>query len=125
MTIGRAIFYGIDDGYAQWGAADMVIDFMRRNDGKWPRSWEDLEPQYKKTGGRIGGWTFDQYKSRVYIDFDADVNKLRRDSIAIETPTFDVIHATLTSGCYVMDDPNNIIHSYLRKTEQKAEQLKD
>jgi hypothetical protein len=28
--------WGIDDAYAKWGAADMVIDYMRAHEGRWP-----------------------------------------------------------------------------------------
>lgn len=39
---GANLYYGIDDAYAQWGAADRLIEFMEANDGRWPTGWEEL-----------------------------------------------------------------------------------
>jgi hypothetical protein len=48
------INWGIDDAYAKWGAADLVIDYMRTtHDGRWPRDWEAIGPLYGGKGGRL------------------------------------------------------------------------
>ncbi len=47
---------GIDDGYALWGAAVMIIDYMEAHDGAWPSGWEDLQSQFAKTNGNVTGW---------------------------------------------------------------------
>lgn len=39
----------LDDAYAQWGAAEMVIDYMADHDGEWPKRNIDAAFQPKHT----------------------------------------------------------------------------
>lgn len=110
----RVIHYGIDDGYAQWGAAEMVMAYMDDHDGEWPPNWESLRPQFDAGRSGVGGWSFEKYKSRIWIDFDADPVDLRRQSLKSNKPTFNVIRATHSTGVYVGDDPNSMLWSYFR-----------
>ena len=110
----RAFHYGIDDGYAQWGAAEMVMGYMDDNSGKWPPDWEALRSRFDDGGSRVGGWSFEKYKSRVWIDFDADPVELRRFSLESDKPSFNVIGATHYTGVYVGDDPNTMLWNYFR-----------
>jgi len=110
----RGIGHGIDDAYAEWGAADMVIGYMEAHDGKWPRSWEELRPAFDAGGGRVGGWSFEEYRSRIKIDFTADPTELRRQALSADDPTFDVVGSTLNSGTHFEDDPNWILYRYFR-----------
>ena len=110
----RAYHYGIDDGYAQRGAAEMVMDYMDDNAGEWPPNWEALRPQFDNGDSRVGGWSFEKYKSRIWIDFDADPVELRRQSLESNKPTFSVIGATHYTGVYVGDDPNTMLWNYFR-----------
>jgi len=90
---GVSIFNHIDDAYAQWGAVDMVIDYMEDHDGEWPVDWDSLAPYFARNNGRVSGWSYSKFRSRVFIDFTADAGALRdlaTDSSAI---AFDVIHA--------------------------------
>ena len=48
---GVNVYDHIDDAYAQWGAADMVIDYMRDHGGAWPPNWDALEPYFPATTG--------------------------------------------------------------------------
>lgn len=73
---------GINDGYAHWGAHNMLVEFMREHGGRWPRSWDDLEPQFRESNGKVGGWSYERYQSRVWIDFEADPGALRAASEA-------------------------------------------
>lgn len=50
------VTHGIDDAYAEWGAADMLIDYMESHDGRWPSNWEALRTNFEETSGRVGGW---------------------------------------------------------------------
>jgi hypothetical protein len=84
---------GIDNAYAERGAADMVIDYMRAHDGRWPSNWQAFHPLFEAGGGRVGGWSFQQYQSRVHVDFDADADDLRRLSTQSSSVPFDAIHA--------------------------------
>jgi hypothetical protein len=105
---------GIDDAYAEWGAADMVIDCMRAHDGRWPSGWQALRPLFEAGGGRVGGWSFQQYQSRVFIDFNADVDDLRRLSTQSSSVPFDVIHGRWTC-LHWGGGPNEILYRYFRE----------
>jgi hypothetical protein len=105
---------GIDDAYAEWGAAEMVIDYMEEHDGKWPRDWEALRPYFQSGGGRVGGWSFEKYKDRIRIDFNADVRSLRQQSLASDSITFNVISASHNTGVHFGEGPNCILYAYFR-----------
>jgi len=111
---------GIDDGYALWGAGEMVIDYLKTHDGKWPRSWDDLRPQFSVNNGRVGGWSFSQFQDRVGIDFNADPDDLRRKSSGSPHADFRVIWAKRDSGIRVGDDPNQMLCDYFRQQEKRA-----
>jgi hypothetical protein len=106
------INWGIDDAYAKWGAADLVIDYMRLHEGNWPRDWDSLRSLYEEKGGRVG-WSFEKYKSRVRIDFSVDPAELRRQSQAADYATFNVIWAHWTCIDWG-GGPNAILHTYFR-----------
>lgn len=120
LHAGFTIYDGIDDAYAQWGAADMVIDYMREHDGRWPPDWEALSPYFDKSNGRTGGWTFAQFQSRIFIDFSADAERLRRLSRESDSAPFNVIHATSFWDTRFGDGPNAMLHSYFKSNESAA-----
>lgn len=105
---------GIDDAYALWGAGDMLIDYMETQ-GEWPRSWDDLRPQFDLNNGRVGGWSFAEYQERIRIDFTADPEELRRKSIVSPYASFRVIWARRDCGVRVGDDPNQMLCNYFRQ----------
>lgn len=105
----------INDAYAQWGAVDHVIEYMETHDGQWPKSWEDLRPLYETKGSRCGGWTFDDYKRRLVIDFDANADQLRQLSTESETVPFDVIGAQWPFAATIGDGPNSMLYWYFRE----------
>ena len=80
--------FGIDNAYAQWGAADMVIRYMEKHDGHWPRSWEDLRPEFEAGGGRVGDWSFERYCSRVWVDWNADPKALEAVAVQMRQAVF-------------------------------------
>lgn len=105
----------IDDGYALWGAAEMVEDYMEDHAGGWPRGWDDLKPNFDAGGGRVGGWSFGKYQRRVRIDFAADVEDLGARAKAHDRATFRVIWAAnLLTSKMGGRDPNQLLHAYLR-----------
>ncbi len=108
----RKLNYEIVDNYAQCDAADMIIDHMETHGGIWPRNWDALKPWFESNGGRTG-WRFERYASRIFIDFNADVDELRTAALSSDNPTFDVVHAKYMFGL-VDIGPNSIIHSYFR-----------
>jgi hypothetical protein len=105
----------VRDSYAQWWVADMLIDYMDRNDGAWPRNWEDLREPYEICAGRSGPtWSFDELQKRVGIRFDAKPSELVRASSVGDQPPFQVVF--LQNGkqhWWAGQEPNSMILKYL------------
>ncbi|MEM7474207.1 MAG: hypothetical protein AAF483_04385 [Planctomycetota bacterium] len=114
----RSFLYGIDDGYALGGAAEMVMGYMDDNSGKWPPNWEVLRTRFEQGGSRVGGWSFEKFKSRIWIDFQADPAELRRLSAESGKPSFNVIGTTHNTGVYVGDDANTRLWKYFRSASE-------
>ena len=108
---------GIVDCYAQEWVAEMVIDHMDRNDGAWPKSWDDLIESYEILAGRMGQpWSFDELRHRCAIDFDAQPQQLASGTIDGEKPPFRVIW--LRNGKkrhWAGLEPNRMILDYLAR----------
>jgi hypothetical protein len=78
------------NAYAVWWTVDLVIEHMEKNDGRWPRNWEDLrttsERAYKGnvSTNSDGTWiaevrpraSIEELRKRVEIDWLADPNRL-------------------------------------------------
>ena len=99
----------LDDAYAQWGAADMVIDYMEDHDGRWPHDWSDLKPYFDAGGSRVSGWSYDKFQQHVWIDFSADPIELHRLSQTATNPSFNVIDSTSIFGPQFGDGPNGML----------------
>jgi len=115
---GFSVLDHVDDAYAQWGAADMVIHYMEDHGGEWPRNWDSLAPYFAVNNGRVSGWTYAMFQSRVFIDFDADAVALRKLSSDSHAVPFDVIHATSIFGAQFDGGPNEMLHRWFRGETQ-------
>ncbi len=104
----------IDDAYAQWGAADMVIEYMADHNGDWPKNWTSLQTYFEKNNGRVGGWSFAEFQAHVYIDFDVDSNLLRQLSCESDSVPFNVIYAISFWASQFGGGPNEILYRYFR-----------
>lgn len=104
----------IDDAYAEWGAAEMLIDYMHDHDGEWPANWEYLEPYFGNSNGRVNGDSFQRFQSRVYVDFQANSEDLRKLAIESDSIPFDVVHATSVWASRMDDGPNGILYRHFR-----------
>jgi hypothetical protein len=95
----------------------MLIDYMERNGGKWPRNWEDLREPYEICAGRSGPtWSFDELQERVGIRFDANPAELAQASGVGDQPPFHVVY--LNNGkqhWWAGQEPNSMILRYLVK----------
>jgi hypothetical protein len=106
----------VDDSYALWGAGEMVINYMKDHDDRWPKDWEDLKPYFDAGGSRVGGWSFSEYQRRVTIRWDVDPESLESAAKGNPRPTFKVIYATLPfAGAFEGREPNEILHRYLQE----------
>ncbi len=110
------LFFDFNDGYAQWGAADMVIEYMESHDDHWPPNWEALRENFESGRGylmHVGG-TFEEFQKRIFIDFQADPEQLRKQSLASDDAQFDVIHAGWGSVRFG-EGPNAVLRNYFRR----------
>ncbi|WP_397571469.1 hypothetical protein [Schlesneria sp. T3-172] len=124
IIVSLELLYFEDDAYAKWGAVDMVIRYMREHEGEWPRSWDDLRELYDAGGGRVSGSTFEEYQSRIFIDFTADPKQLKELSLQPGPVKFNVIDARWTSSSFG-DGPNDQLQNYFRLVaREQAEQSK-
>lgn len=97
------------DAYASDWTSIFVIEHLRTS-GAWPDGWSDLHDEYDRLANASHyAWTFDELQSRVWFDFDADMQEVREAE-----PPKTVFR--LTSGRRVSfnGDPNLLIREYLR-----------
>jgi hypothetical protein len=105
----------VPDCYAQEWVAELVVEHMKENDGRWPRDWDDLAKPYRVLSReREIPWTLDELRRRVALRFDVDP-KILRSAVAIdEQPPFSVIR--LRSGLshnWQGREPNRIVWDHL------------
>jgi hypothetical protein len=105
----------IQDCYAQWRMADMLIDYMERSGGAWPRNWEDLREPYETCSGRSGRhWSFDELQKRIGVRFDANLAQLAKASNSGDKPPFQVVYLRNGEQHYWSGhEPNSMILQYL------------
>ncbi|MCA9048067.1 MAG: hypothetical protein KDA89_05030 [Planctomycetaceae bacterium] len=118
VFVGLNICNGIDDAYAQWGAAEMVIEYMEDHGGKWPADWNSLRPYFDEGHGHVGGWSYEYFQSRIFIDFTANAERLKRLSTASDSVPFDVIHANSIWGAEFEVGPNEMVYLYFQQDRQ-------
>ena len=118
VFVAISCYFGVDDGYALWGTAEVVIGYMKSHDGNWPRGWDNLQKQFAVNNGRVPGWDFSKFKSRIRIDFNADPNQLRKISQGPRATKFKVIWPTFDWGIRIGDDPNDLIRDYLQSADK-------
>ena len=76
----------------------MLVEHLERNDGVWPRNWDELtEKTYEICEGRAGGvWSIDEIRECCGIDFSANPAELVKAEVHGDDPPFKVIY--LRSG---------------------------
>jgi hypothetical protein len=132
----RAIIDVPRRAYAVWWTADLVIEYMERHEGAWPRSWEELralaEPapsvtESKEPDGRVivefrPMASIDELKQLVEIDWDATPEKLLVEARKDGDSPFRVIY--LRDGRtthYEGREPNRMIMEYLESKQRRKE----
>jgi hypothetical protein len=123
--------------YAVWWTADLVIEYLEKQEGAWPRSWDDLrtldgpasritetqEPDGSKAVEFRPTPKVDELRQLVEIDWNADPQKLLEEGRKGWEPPFRVIY--LRDGRkthYEGKEPNRMVFEYLVARERaKAE----
>lgn len=111
----------IRGSYAAWWTADMCIEHMAANNGKWPRSWDDLRDDYQTCVERSGQpWTFDELSSQVEIDWEA--SPIER--LPIDDDSDNDLRVIWLRGRSVAHwhgrEPNTMIFEYLKSLPASA-----
>lgn len=127
VFICRHIDNTIRNSYAQWWAADMVMEHLDANEQQWPRSWSDLRDDYDVCTKRSGTpWTFEELSTRVTVDWSIETASLRSLPSSNDRHPFCVIWPTGGSSAHWESrEPNTMIAEYLKlhpTTQEVTEQ---
>src|SRR5438046_1525767 len=101
----RAVLDVPRQAYAGWWTADLVIAYMERHDGAWPRNWEDLRAlaegatevtESKERDGHVivefrPKASIEELQQLVVVDWDANPDELLRAPRKESGPPFRVI----------------------------------
>jgi hypothetical protein len=107
----------IRDAYSVEWVAGMIIEYLESHGGDWPRGWDDLREPYEASVRKAGSrpWTFDELRSLVDVDWQADPGRLAEALPVTEGRPFRVVW--LRDGRDVSSrgtEPNRMIYDYLR-----------
>jgi hypothetical protein len=80
------------DGYSQHIVVCLLIEFMEENEGRWPENWSSLKPLYERDPNFQSGM-FDEFQERIFVDFCADIQRMREESLANDNSAFRVVFA--------------------------------
>jgi hypothetical protein len=120
--------------YAVWQTADLVIAYMERHDGAWPRSWEDLRPlamsapDVSESEGPDGSViiesrpkaSIEELQSLVEVDWGADPGELLKLPRKGGALPFRVIYLRNgKSTHYEGREPNQMILAYLESRQRR------
>jgi hypothetical protein len=114
--LNKSIWDRVADQYAGLQAKDMLIRFMARNDGRWPKGWEDLREAYDVVAGEGENYcAFDDVQERVLIDFDLTPNRVKElaQRHMDDRPAFLLLRSGRDAVWYGVD-LNEQIAKYLR-----------
>jgi hypothetical protein len=118
--IGYGVYRSVDsfmDGYALWDTGDLLVEYMKTHNDRWPASWSDLRPSFDKLVDKDGndghlrhGSRLEDLSRRVSIDWTADpldVIRKGRDRRAVRA---------FSGNPPIWDsaDPSNMVADYLK-----------
>jgi len=112
------------DCYLQEQVAEMIIEHMERNQGAWPKDWDDLAEAYEicQAGPRASWSTLAEIRQLCDVDFSADPVELVRTGVTEGTPPFQVVR--LVSGKsrhWSGGEPNQLIYRYLKAAAERPD----
>jgi hypothetical protein len=130
----RAVLDAPRQAYAVWWTADLVIAYMERHNGAWPRSWEDLRPltelpsevteSTERDGSRIVEFrpqaSIEELQSLVEIDWNVNPEELLNSPRPEAGSPFRVIYLRNgKSRHYEGREPNQMILDYLESRQRR------
>lgn len=129
-VLGYALYRNTNEkvlnAYALDWTATLITDHLDRNQGAWPRNWEELTataerlqrespPDDSGKSAALVSEEISQIRKRVWVKFDADTDQLLKDAGDNDSPAWEVV--ALKSGRasgYQNRDPNLVILDHLR-----------
>jgi hypothetical protein len=115
----------VEDSYEVWWVAESVVEYLKANDNRWPKSWNDLREPSQKCRA-VKTCPFDELRLRVDVDWTANTEVLAKES------SFRVIWLKDGSNAHwELREPNAIVGEYLRAAfendhnREKSNQLED
>ena len=70
----------IRDAYGGLQLSSMLIEYMKHNNGDWPRNWNDLHPYYASALANGSDYcTFEVLKESMDVDFTVNVRDVAAD----------------------------------------------
>jgi len=118
----RKVTVVIPNSYAAWATGDLIVEYIRTHDGRWPHDWEDLRvaKESLERQGKPVYYQFDRLPRMIRVDWNADPAKLAKVlQVSNEVPFRVVTKADGSSvfACWGPDtEPNTKIYSYLKGT---------
>lgn len=76
--------------YKSMGAAEVLTNYMERNEGTWPTNWEDLA-EFMGEREYIGIGTYANLQKYVEIDFDFEPASVDLTKEVYDNPSFDCV----------------------------------
>lgn len=105
---------GLKDEHAPMWAADLIVEHLKSHEDVWPGSWEELRitcTYLCAVGWKHSDFAFDDLRKRVEVDFTADPIEVVSSSSAPRL----VVKSKSPDEEFDGDDPNILIHDYLRR----------
>lgn len=101
---------------ALWHTQTMIIRHLSRTKGEWPRSWEDLEPDFQPTNHSHRTDSTQTLHDCVNVDFDLDLQKV--DLSETDDPP---VFIALKSGRLEAETikVNRELETYLKKSRDR------
>jgi len=104
------------DSYAVKTTADLIIEHMKENEGRWPSDWDDLRHIAQTKHMHSGA--FPEVADRVNVDWDADPSELRKAEPRPDGPPFRVIWLKSSRDVHWEGmEPNQLILDYLKQSD--------
>jgi hypothetical protein len=115
----------VEDSYEVWWVAESVVEYLKANDNRWPKSWGDLREPSQKCRA-VKTCQFEELRLRVDVDWNANPEALAKES------SFRVIWLKDGSDAHWdLREPNTIVRAYLRTAfetdhnNERSNQLED
>ncbi len=117
----HVVYVVIPNSYAAWTTGDLIVEYLKTHNDRWPQSWDDLreaKASIESRGDPIY-WNFNALPKMVSINWNADPKELSNaQPLGNEIP-FRVVakqDGSAVDACWGEDtEPNRQIYKYLKK----------